>query len=258
MKARSKIIYIIVIILLVTLIVNKYYQKQQKYEEYVNEKLNWNFYKICDYMMNSNAIIENTVENGYILQSDLEYLKDQYFYYIRSLDEVNDISRKFYKFNFFSVEKLHNFSREYSSFYYRIDDLFENKEYDAHFTLKHQLTNSDLDVFRQSYEYTSRVVGVIKNYIEYYNMFDIVIIEDKATGINQLKKEFKEEYLELWPDNKVGSSVEMSINEDGTVVETSAEVPRYDYPQKPFIRVKSKEWINILKEVHSLNINKEG
>ena len=105
MKARSKIIYIIVIILLVTLIVNKYYQKQQKYEEYVNEKLNWNFYKICDYMMNSNAIIENTVENGYILQSDLEYLKDQYFYYIRSLDEVNDISRKFYKFNFFSVEK---------------------------------------------------------------------------------------------------------------------------------------------------------
>ena len=258
MKARIKIIFIIIIMLLITLTVSEYYQKQKKYEEYANEKLNGNFHNFCESMMNSNSIIENAIKNEYVLETDLEYLKSQYFFYLQNLQEINDISRKFHRFDFFSVEKARDFNREYSRFYYRINDLFENREYDSYSTQKYQLSRRDLDVFKQSYEYTLKVAGVIKNHIEYYNMFDIVMIENEKTGINQLKKEYKEDYLEPWPDNKVGSASKVSINEEGTVTEKSVEVPRYDYPQKPFIRVNDKEWINIYEKIYLLNIDTVG
>lgn len=255
MKTRSKIILSIIIILLVALAVLKSFQNHIKFKEYANEKLNWNFYNFCDSMMNSHAVINNAIENGYIMETDLAYLKNQYFGQLRSLDEINNISRKFKEFDFFSVNKAYDFNREYSSFYYRIDDLFENVEYDPYSIEKYQLSESDLAVFRQSYDYTAEVVGVIKNHMEYYNMFEIVIIENEETGISQLKKEYKEEYLETWPDNKAGGSANVSIDESGTVTETSLEVPRYDYPEKPLIRVNDKEWINTYEKIHLLNLD---
>ena len=33
---------------------------------------------VCDYMINSNVVIENTIENEYISEIDLEYLNSQF------------------------------------------------------------------------------------------------------------------------------------------------------------------------------------
>ncbi len=253
MRNRRKILFVIIIILIITLAVSKYHQNLKKYEEYADEKLNRNFYMVCDYMIRSNAVIENAIKNEYIFETDLEYLNSQFPAYLRSLYEINDISRKFNEFDFFSADTRYNFNREYSRFYSRIDNLFGSREYDAYSTEKYQLTQSDLDVFKQSYEYTFKVVTIIKNHIEYYNMFDIVI-ETEETGRTQLIKEYKEEYLDPWPDNKIGCASMVSTNKDGTVIETQVEVPRYDYPKQPFIRINNKEWINICKEIYSLNI----
>ena len=78
MRNRIKILYSIIIILVITLVVSKYHQNLEKYEEYVDEKLNLNFYKVCDYMIISNAVIKNSVENEYIYETDLEYLKSDF------------------------------------------------------------------------------------------------------------------------------------------------------------------------------------
>ncbi len=255
MRNRRKILFVIIIILIITLAVSKYHQNLKMYKEYADEKLNWNFYMVCDYIIKSNAVIENAIKNEYIFETDLEYLNSQFPAYLRSLYEINDISRKFNEFDFFSVGTGYDFNREYSRFYSRIDNLFGNREYDAYSTEKYQLSQSDLDVFQQSYEYTFKVVKIIKNHIEYYNMFDIVMIEINETGRTQLIKEYKEEYLDPWPDNKTGSAAMVSTNEDKTVTETPVEVSRYDYPKQPFIRINDREWINIYKEIYLLNID---
>ncbi len=45
----------------------------------------------------------------------------------------------------------------------------------------------------------------------------------------------------------------MSIDENGTAIETPIEVPKYDYPKQPFIRIKDEEWTNVYKEIYLLN-----
>lgn len=257
MKTRNKVILISVITVLIISVTYNYYQKQKRYEEYANEKLNYNFYQVCDYIIDSNVIIGDIIRKEYVLKTDLESLESRYFVYLRSLDEINNISKKFYEFNFFSVDKAHNLNREYSNFYYRIDDLLKNREYDVYSIQKYQLDNNDLAVIKESYEYTLEVVKIIKDHIEYYNMFDIVIIEDEVSERIQLKKEYKEEYLEPWPDNRTGGGAEVSLNEDGTVTETPIEVPKYNYPEKPFLKVSDKEWINVHKNIYLINIDAE-
>jgi hypothetical protein len=254
MRNRSKTISIVVIILLVaiTLVLSKYNQNQKKYKEYTNEKLNQHFYTVCDYMINSNAIIENAIKNQYIFENDLEYLNRRFYVYLQSLDEINEISMKFKEFNFFTVSKEYDFNREYSYFYYNIDDLFGKEQYDGYSMKKYELSERDLDVFKQSYEYTNKAVNIMKKHIEYYNMFDIVFMEIEGEERNHLMKVYKKEYLIPWPDNKGGSEVTMTAIEDGTVTEIPA---RYDYPEKPFISIDSQEWINIYKDIHLLNIN---
>ncbi|WMM25455.1 hypothetical protein RBU61_01985 [Tissierella sp. MB52-C2] len=255
MRNRSKIMPIIVIILIVviTLVLSKYNQKQKRYEEYVDEKLNQHFYIVCDYIINSNAIIENAIENQYIFENDLEYLNHQFYVYLQSLDEINEISMKFKEFDFFSVKKEYDFNREYSYFYYNIGDLFGKQQYDDYSTKKHELSEKDLDVFKQSYEYTFKVVNIIKNHIDYYNMFDIVITETEGEERSHLMQVYKKEYLIPWPDNKGGSEVTMTAIEDGTVTKIPA---RYDYPKKPFISINTEEWISIYKSIYLLSINK--
>ena len=255
MKNRRRAVFVIVIILVITLIAFKYNQKQKKYEEYANEKINKNFYIVCDYMIDATATIENAIEKEYIFEKDLEYLNSRFFAYLRSLDEINDISRKFNEFDFFVTNTRYNFNREYSKFYHRIDDLFGKGKYDDNSDVKYQLSQSDLDIFKQCYDYTSKVIDIIRKHIDYYNMFDIVMIEIEETGRVQQIKKYKEEYLEPWPDNKFGSGVIKSINEDGTITEIPREEFRYDYPKQPFIKIKDREWINIYKEIYLLNID---
>ncbi len=250
---KKKIVFAIIAILTITLVVFKYCQNQKKYEEYANEKLNQNFYKVCDYIINSNAVLKHAIENEYIFETDLEYLSNAFYAYLQSLHEIDNISKRFYEFTFFSVSIGNNFNREYSIFYYRINDLFENRDFDINSTKKYQLTQGDLDVFRQSYEYTSKVSGSIKDHIEYYNMFDIVVIEEEKLGRTQLMKEYKEEFLTPWADNKSGGGATVSIDENGTVTETPIEVPKYDYPKQPFMRIKDDEWMNVYKEMYSFN-----
>lgn len=255
MKSRRMVVFVIVIILLIILTVFKYNQEQKKYKEYANEKLNKNFYEVCDYMVDANATIENAIEKEYIFEKDLEYLNSRFFAYLRSLDEVNDISRKFNEFNFFVTNIRDEFNWEYSNFYHRIDDLFGEREYDDNSGGKHQLSQSDLKIFKQSYDYTSKVIDIIRKHIDYYNMFDIVMIEIEETGRVQQMKRYKEEYLEPWPDNKFGTGVIKLINDDGTITEIPREEFRYDYPKQPFIKVNDREWIDIYKEIYLLNID---
>lgn len=254
MRSR-KIVFAIIVILIIALTIFKYCQNQKKYEEYADEKLNQNFYNVCDYIINSNAVFKNVIENEYIFETDLENLGNTFFAYLRSLYEINDISRRFHEFDFFSANVGNSFNGEYSNFYYRIDDLLSNQNFDGNSTKKYQLNQSDLDVFRQSYEYTSKVVKIIKNHVEYYNMFDIVVIEEEELGRTQLTKAYKEEYLIPWADNNSGGGAMVSINENGTVTETPAEIPKYDYPEQPFIKIKDGEWINVYKEIYLLNID---
>lgn len=63
-------------------------------------------------MINMNTVIENTIKNKYILESDLEYLDSQYFVYLQSLYEINEISRKFKEFDFSSTDTRYDYPKQ--------------------------------------------------------------------------------------------------------------------------------------------------
>jgi hypothetical protein len=81
-----------IILLVIILVTSLYYYKDiKKYKDYADVKLNLAFYDVCDYMINFNVVIENAIDNEYILENDLAYLTGRFSWYVRSLSEINDI-----------------------------------------------------------------------------------------------------------------------------------------------------------------------
>lgn len=118
------------------------------------------------------------------------------------------------------------------------------------------LTDDELEVLKESYEYSKKATKIIKDHFEYYKTFEYKIsITDKYTGKDAyyFDKVYFEEYLIPWPDNRSGGGGSSSTDNS---VHKVKELPRYDYPENPMIHVTDTNWIEVLKGLYELNINK--
>lgn len=251
MKKRITIVFLIIIVLFTIIIFKDYNDKYSLYKDYADNMLNTSVYNTSDSLIEMDAIINKVINKGYVVESELANLKDLYGVYIENFIVYDNLSKHLRDFDFHEIDNIHVLNFEYTNFFSRIDDLFENKNYHLS-SEKYNLDEEQLDLFKRSYDYTSSVTTIIKKNIAYYNSFDIEIMEEETEqGIKiSIIKNYKEEYLKPWTDNTSGSEAKESS--DGSI--SSTDILKYDYPEKPYLSAADNSWYNIIKECKLLNI----
>jgi hypothetical protein len=245
MKRKLIILTVIIVLIFATFLFLKYSEETKKYKDYADFKLNTYLPRVCDNTIEMNLIIEKAINQSYITEKELIQLKSLYDPYYKSFVEYMLLAEITKGYDF---RESHNINRnykvifEYSDFFHRIYNLFDNKEESAY-----QLNKNELKVFKKSYEYTSEVSKIIKENIEYYDMFKIEIIydEDNISFVWNIKEEYK------------GTLPSNSNNAGGTVFKDKNDIPlkidKYILPEKPYFDSSDDRWVELLKEIQKLN-----
>ncbi len=151
----------------------------------------------------------------------------------------------------YDFRESHNINRgykvisEYSDFFHRIYNLFDYKEGSR--VLVHQLNKNEIEVFKKSYEYTSKVSEIIKENIKYYDMFKIEIV-DNENNISFVWN-VKEEYKSTLPSNSTMAGG--TVSKDGN--DKPLKIDKYILPEKPYFDSSDDIWVELLKEIQKLN-----
>ncbi len=251
MKRKLFILAIIVIVVSVALFAFKRNQAYNNYKDYADFMLNRNLPDVCQNMIEMNAIIEKSIEEGYISEIERLKLKQSYDIYIRSFFRYIELVEKTKDFTFqgsYRISDDYKIGSEYSTFFYRIDELFADRaRTDA---TGYTLTSAELDVFKQSHDYTAKVSEIIKQKIDYYNMFNLeqVTIENTISYVWRVKEEYKRP---IPPNVAMGSAEESA---DGST--KTAELDNYLAPEKPYFNSADDTWLELLKAIQMLNREK--
>ncbi len=251
MKRKLFILAIIVIIVFAAFFAFKRNQAYNNYKNYADFMLNRHLPAVCQNMIEMNAIIEKALEKGYISEIELTALKRSYDIYISSFHRYVELVEYTKDFTFqgsYRKSDDYKIGFEYSKFFRRIDELFADKaRSDA---TGYTLTAAELDVFKQSHNYTAKVSEIIKQKIDYYNMFNLeqVTIENTISYAWRVK----EEYKQPMPPNMARGAAEVSV--DGST--KTVELENYLAPEKPHFDSAEDTWLELLKEIQKLNREK--
>lgn len=246
---RKLIVLTVIIVLISTLFVFlEYNEETKKYKDYADVKLNMYLPSVYNNMIKMNLIIEKAINQSYITERELIHLKSLYDPYYKSFVEYMLLAEITKGYDFrenHNINSEYKIISEYSNFFHRIYNLFDNKK--DSIVSAYQLNKNELKVFKKSYEYTSEVSKIIKENIEYYDMFKIEIIydEDNISFVWNIK----EEYKSTLPSN--------SNNAGGTVFkdknDKSLKIDKYILPEKPYFDSSDDTWVELLKKIQKLN-----
>lgn len=244
-----------VILVLVAVVVILYFAKDYfACRRYTENMLNRSVYGTCDNITEMNAMLEKIVGQGYVFETELLVLDQSFSAYINNFYDYVNLTEQMKKFRFGAADDSHEYTFENSDFFYRVRNLYEQTAYQISDN-KFILTEKQLEAFQAALQYTETAVGIIKQNIDFYHTYDIILREEQTEeGIMlHLEHKFKEEYLIPWKENRTGAAA--TTSSDGTM--TPVEVPPYDYPTKPWLTIRDDSWYLIMKELKQLNIKEK-
>ncbi len=244
-------IVIVIVIVSTTFLVLRCNEENKPFKKYADFTLNSTLPDVCENMIEMNVIIGQALKTGYISESELTNLRTSFDIYIRDfyqLIELFEITKDFKFHETYKRSDDYKIGFEYSNFFYRIDELFADKEKSD--AAGYQLTATERAVFEQSYDYTSKASEVIKQKIEYYNMFNVEPVS--IDGAVSYAWRVKEEYKQPIPPNMAMAGAEVSSDGSAENVELDAALA----PEKPHFDLADSHLLELLKEIKLLNREK--
>jgi hypothetical protein len=251
-KIKKITLMAVIIFIFIFVIYKIYAEHNNRYKSYINSMINSSVYNTCDSLIEMNAIIEKSTEKEYILKSEIITLNSLYQKYLNSFSDYDNLCKYLRDYTFSDVDERYLFNHEFTEFYNRIERLFDINNLTED---KYLLDKLQLAEIQESFNYSSSAVKIIKGNMDYYNTFDISIMEEETEqGIMiNIKQVYKEEYLKNWPENVGGQGAQVS-SEGSTA---SSKENERDYPEKPYLTEKDSAWFLIIQELKQLNMDEK-